>query len=306
MRLEPPFARAPAREDGRRWGFDRPAIFVLSATLGACAPATPPRPATPSQASKAGESVGSECPVARAVAWRGRFDAPDWLTKWDAEAKFIFGQGNVEIVSDPRFGSALRVHYPAGSSSSSFAKEGHPLGGAEFKARLPGGAESQSIFISYWVKFAPGFPWVLGGKLPGVCGGTCPTGGARVSGHDGWSVRTMWRGNGAGELYAYILPPEAYGTQLGLGAWTFSAGTWHRIAEELILNTDGRPDGISRVWYDADPSQKPTFEANGLTFRTDATPASTLLFSTFFGGHEAAWATPIDTYIDFAQFVVCR
>jgi len=252
------------------------------------------------------DGLQHECPSSRAVVWRGGFDAPGWLSVWDADSKFVFGEGNVEVVADSRFGKVLRVHYPAGSSSSTFAREGHPLGGAEFKARLPGGSESQSIFVSYWLRFAPGFPWVRGGKLPGVCGGACPTGGALVTGYDGWSVRIMWRRGGAGEQYAYILPPQAYGTQLGLGSWTFTPGAWHRIAEELILNVDGRPNGGSRVWYDTDPSAAPTFEATGLTFRRDATPASTLLFSTFFGGHDASWATPIDTYVDFAAFVVCR
>jgi hypothetical protein len=31
-----------------------------------------------------------------------------------------------------------------------------------------------------------------------------------------------------------------------------------------------------------------------------------VFFSTFFGGHEASWATPVDTFIDFADFVVCE
>jgi hypothetical protein len=179
------------------------------------------------------------------------------------------------------------------------------VGGLEFKARLPGGP-AQSIFFSYGLRFAPNFAWVKGGKLPGLCGGTCPSGGAVVSGHGGWSMRVMWRAGGDGEQYAYILPAQAYGTELGLGTWRFTTGDWHRLAQELILNTPGAADGIARVWYDVDPSAEPTFERKDLTFRLDETPADTLFFSTFFGGHDAEWATPVDTYVDFADFVVCR
>ncbi len=71
------------------------------------------------------------------------------------------------------------------------------------------------------------------------------------------------------------------------------------------MNTGGAPNGASRVWFDADPALGPTFEAKGLTYRLDETPADTLFFSTFFGGHDAAWATPVDTFVDFADFVVC-
>ena len=31
-----------------------------------------------------------------------------------------------------------------------------------------------------------------------------------------------------------------------------------------------------------------------------------VVFSTFFGGHAGTWATPADTFADFADFVACR
>ncbi len=111
---------------------------------------------------------------------------------------------------------------------------------------------------------------------------------------------------GAGELYGYVLPAHAYGTELGLGAWSFTTGEWHHVVEETVLNTNGAPNGAVRVWYDTDPIRSPTFETTNLTYRTDATPVSRIFFSTFFGGHDASWATPTDTSIEFAEFVVCR
>jgi hypothetical protein len=229
-----------------------------------------------------------------------------WLEEWDPAAKILYGAGNASLVNDAPFESVLRVAYPAGSSSNGYARDGHPVGGLEFKARLAAGSDAQSIYLSYWLRFAPNFRWIKGGKLPGVCGGSCPSGGATVTGEGGWSMRFMWRPGGAGEEYAYILPAQTYGTELGLGQWTFSIGAWHRIGLEVILNAGEAANGVSRVWFDADPSAQPTFEANDLVYRRDDTPADTLFFSTFFGGHDATWSTPVDTFVDFADFVVCR
>jgi hypothetical protein len=296
----------------KRFGIPRAATVptiagLLATALAGCRPGwgTPSAP-LPSNPPDRVRATSAECPPNRAVIWRSRFEEPNWLATWDPRARFSFGEKNVEVTTDARFGAVLRVHYPAGSSSSSYAHQGHPVGGAEFKATLPGASDASSIFVSYWLKFDATFRWVRGGKLPGVCGGDCPSGGAFVSGEGGWSVRSMWRAGGAGELYAYMLPARAYGTEIGLGRWAFTTGGWHRIAEELILNAAGQADGVSRVWYDADPSAPPTFEARGLTFRRDATGATTLFFSTFFGGHDGSWATPVDTFVDFADFVACR
>lgn len=285
------------------------AAWALAAVLSGChANPTPARNAGAAPvASRAARMGDAECPVGRRVVWRGRFDEPRWLAAWDPRARFDYGDANADVVMDVGVGrKVLRVHYPAGSSSRSYAREGHPLGGLEFKARLPGTDNANSLFLSYWLKFDPSFRWVRGGKLPGLCGGRCPSGGAVVTGEGGWSVRSMWRPGGAGEAYAYILPSQAYGTELGLGAWTFTTGSWHRIGYELTLNTGDKNDGVLRVWYDAEPTSKPTFEATGLSFRRDATGATTLFFSTFYGGHDASWATPVDTFVDFAEFTVCR
>ena len=169
----------------------------------------------------------NDCPSNRKVIWRGDLASAhslrEWLQGWDPNAKVESGEQNAEIVDDPRFGRALRVHYPAGSSSASYAREGHPTGGIEFHGQLPGSAH-EGLFLSYWLRFDPQFPWVRGGKLPGLCGGTCPSGGADVTGIGGWSMRYMWRTGGAGEQYAYVLPARAYGTELDLSSWSFRTG----------------------------------------------------------------------------------
>lgn len=43
------------------------------------------------------------------------------------------------------------------------------------------------------MRFGPGFDWVRGGKLPGLCAGQCPTGCDKsISPNEGFSARIMW------------------------------------------------------------------------------------------------------------------
>jgi hypothetical protein len=222
----------------------------------------------------------------------------NWLAAWDPRARVIFGATNIERVSDAKFGTALRVHFPAGSIDPGTGL----VGGAEFKPRF---APVDAICLSYWLRFDPKFDFVKGGKLPGLCGGDCPSGGKQTNGQTGWSMRYMWRERGAGQEYAYILPPLDFGTELGTGRWNFSPGGWHHIEEWIQLNTPGQSNGVARVWFDraGDPNDAPIFEVKNLEYRTVATlKIDQIFFSTFFGGHDASWATPIDTYVDFAGF----
>ncbi len=226
----------------------------------------------------------------------GDFADASWLSSWDPNARIMFGENNVERIADAQFGSVLRVHYPAGSVNPGTT----PVGGTQFKSRF---AATESICLSYWLRFDPKFDFVKGGKLPGLCGGDCPSGGEQTNGQTGWSTRYMWRRDGAGEVYAYILPAEAFGTELGEGKWTFVPGAWHHLEQMVTLNAPGQTNGSVRVWYDRKETDSPDFEARDLVYRTVSTlKIDQIFFSTFFGGSDPTWATPVATYVDFAHF----
>ena len=72
-------------------------------------------------------------------------------------------EGRVTIVEEDSE-SFMRVSYPTGGV-------GTALGGAQFKVPLPG--SYKELFVSYRIRFAAGFDFVKGGKLPGLCGGDC-------------------------------------------------------------------------------------------------------------------------------------
>ncbi len=206
---------------------------------------------------------------------------------WGTEENVALLDAGATGIGEP----GLRVRYPAGSSNPS----DDPRGGAGFYAETLGGAERACL--SYRLRFEPGFDFVRGGKLPGLYGGDAPSGGEEVDGENGFSMRLMWREQGQGELYPYVVGLE--GTSVGRGAWTFPTGQWVSVEQELVLNDPGEANGVARLWIDG----RPVLEQREIVYRT--TPEVTidgLMFSTFFGGSGEGWRTPRDQHVDFADF----
>ncbi|QEA40487.1 hypothetical protein FGL86_16330 [Pistricoccus aurantiacus] len=215
------------------------------------------------------------------------------------------GQGNIEIMDTLDTGLAqpgLRVHYPAKSSSPSDSKQNDdvPRGGAGFYTKPHELAGAERACLRYQVFFPEGFDFVKGGKLPGLYGGEAPSGGTPATGENGFTLRFMWRKNGQGELYEYVVnQPGDYGASSGRGRWTFDTGRWVTLEQEIVLNTPGKEDGLARVWVDG----QPVLEQQGIVYRTsEDVTIDGIMFSTFFGGTGKGWRTPRDQAVDFADF----
>jgi hypothetical protein len=203
------------------------------------------------------------------------------------------GDGRVELVAESGDQRALRVHYPEGAV-------GPVAGGAQWLCAL--GASYEALTLSYELRFGDGFDFVLGGKLPGLAGGSANTGGDRPNGSDGFSARMMWRPGG--KVVQYLYHPD----QLGVwgddlpwdrgGARSFRPGTWHAVRHEIVLNTPGRHDGVLRGFFDGELA----LERRDLRFRDVATLAlDHFYFSTFFGGNTPEWGPTRDEHVDFAK-----
>ncbi len=223
-------------------------------------------------------------------------DVADWNDPpWNSGVD----EGRVEIVegADAFAGRSLRIHYPEGGV-------GPGEGGAQWKAAL--GDDYDELYLAYRVRFAPGFDFVLGGKLPGLVGGSAPTGCSNDT--DGFSARSMWRVDGLGVQYMYF--PEKMNScgddfdyALGGQPAHFEPGVWHTLEHHLVMNTPGQPDGRLQAWLDGQlvlDVPDFLFRAGGGDFAID-----TLYFSTFFGGSGNEWAPTTDETIDFDDFVVC-
>ncbi len=223
-------------------------------------------------------------------------DLDDWNTPpWDNGVD----EGRVEIIDGPEAfsGRSLRVHYPEGGVGPS-------EGGAQWRLELDDSYDE--LYLAYRVRFADGFDFVLGGKLPGLVGGSAPTGCSNDQ--DGFSARSMWRPEGAGVQYMYF--PEKqnncgddYDYMLGDAIASFEPGVWHTLEHHVVMNTPGEHDGLLQAWLDGEL----VLDAPGFLFRlADGTYSiDAMYFSTFFGGSSNDWAPTKDERVDFDDFVIC-
>lgn len=207
-------------------------------------------------------------------------------------------------------GRSIRVSYPAGCLGPG-GTGGAPACGAQWKSRFPGARDT--LMARYRIFFPHGFEWTKGGKLPGLCGSKCNTGGNPPTGSDGWSARIMWRASAQLTMYLYH-PGQSgtYGTDL---VWKDSTGKalavptgrWHELVTRICLNTpgkDGAPglsDGRVQAWFDGHPA----IDTSGLRFRDrDTMHIDQFYFSTFFGGSTSDFSPAHDNRIFFDDFLV--
>ena len=234
--------------------------------------------------------------------WTSRLTG-NWQKKWQVRSQGQWGKQNIKVMADPsrRFDRLFRVHYPRGSASPTVTREEQsPQGGSQFYAKL-NIQPQDSLHLSYYVRFSENFNFVKGGKLPGLFGGAGNTGGRIPTGADGFSTRFMWRRQGDGEVYAYLPTSRDHGTSIGRGNWRFRPGNWYHLEQSVNLNQPGQADGQVQVWVNG----QRVLNRQNLEFRTtESLQIEGILFSTFFGGDDPSWATPVDTYADFADFQV--
>lgn len=141
----------------------------------------------------------------------------------------------------------------------------------------------------------------------------------------------MWRAEGKGELYTYLPPGlkgnanvckgtcnPTYGQSIGTGNFHFKPGEWTVISQRLRLNDVGKANGEIEVFAGGES----VISLSGVTLRqSGAGRIRGIQMQSFFGGdsfiigcrrvlillsvgHTAAWASPKDQYVYFADFSV--
>ena len=216
---------------------------------------------------------------------------PSWTNGLD--------EGRAEIVEDREIEANrfLRIHYPEGGV-------GPQESGAQWKTQL--GGVHDELYLSYRLRFGAGFNFVQGGKLPGLMGGSAPTG-CRED-ENGFSARGMWRTEGTSYQYVYW-PGKAercgdnYIYEVDSEPFIFEPGIWYRIEHHLKMNTPGLADGLLEASVDGEVVlyvDDFLFRGSGHSYGIDG-----LYFSTFFGGSSSAWAPTGDEEIEFDEFLVC-
>ncbi|CAG2244467.1 unnamed protein product [Mytilus edulis] len=244
---------------------------------------------------------------------------------------------SLKLAKDPDHhssGYVLQVFYQQGTRTS-YDSHGHSCPdsgkapcnrGAQFYVMPPSLYHKGRTFaaLEYEVFFKSGFDFVIGGKLPGLWGGSresCK--GCSGEAHDCFSTRLMWRADGHYEVYAYIpynqdggfqhwcdryehdhkkviCPASKCGVEIGKTStdkFKFIPGQWYRIRQEVNL---GHPNQHGRVtlWV----NDLMVVNMNLVLRRSSSIHIDGMFFSTFYGGSSIDYSKHGDTYAYFKNF----
>lgn len=189
-------------------------------------------------------------------------------------------------------GKCLRVSYrPSGNGSPRIQAE---------RAVPP----AREYTLNYDLFLEPGFEFVKGGKLPGLSPVDHVTG-CDTSVPEGWSLRAMWRREGAVQTYFYQqLRSESCGEGPTSATFRLQAGRWHAFSVHLRVNsTADASDGLAEVFVDG----VPVSSQGGLRLRgadTQASLVNNFFFSSFYGGSDSSWSPSTTTHARFDNFAV--
>ncbi len=214
----------------------------------------------------------------------GSVSAAGLASMFGTQVGWLGGAGSLEVRD-----GALRVSYaPESDGSTSVA---FPV---SFRS-------ASDVTMSYRLLLEPGWEFVKGGKLPGLAGGSAPTGGAGGNGSDGFSARLMWRTNGSLVVYAYHPDrPSQWGEDFVTTA-TLPVGEWVTLTERVTMNTPGQSDGAVQVWVNGNM----VLNQGGIRWRTDESfGIDLLLFSTFYGGGDSSWSPSGARFAQFDDFTI--
>lgn len=257
----------------------------------------------------AGDSTITEPLLAnqKGMLYFGGFEGAPWYQTMHAD---VTAGNHMAIVPGAGvFGSkALRTTYLQGS----YGSYASPSGTSSTIFKVPFGSTGANIgahddlYFRFMVRFQPGFQFDKSGKLPGLAGGTDNAGGHPPDGYDGWSGRLDWVGNGGIISYLYVPGIQKYGLELtwhpnGQTTQLLKPGQWACLEMRYRMNTPGLNDGIAQGWLNGAVA----IDYHNINFRSTTNLAiDNILFTTFFGGATADYASPQTQYADFDSFAV--
>jgi len=209
-------------------------------------------------------------------------------------------------------GACLAVKYPPNLHGTSNT-------GAQWKMDFDDAYEE--VIATYYVKFKNGTDFVKGGKLPGLAGGTAPTGNAPANGTNGWAARMMWLTpftgtpgsprQTAANLIAYAKyhqsgyrndgrdEDEIFFTDSG-DLVEIEDNRWYKIKQRIKMNNPSSSNGKLQIWLD----NKRVVNRHNIRYRTNSNLGiDVFYFSTFYGGNYS-WRTSRWTTAYFDDFKI--
>jgi hypothetical protein len=257
---------------------------------------------------------------------------------WQTTAKpWIFGESFNSTVpfTDAQFpgGKCWRVTNPAGADGASAGSQifmgttspgtGTGSGAGNRNPNWGVGAYDE-LYLRYLVYFEPGYPFVnsgsnppggveLAGKMPGLAGGSIPSGCITINSAEGWSGRMQWDtsrpGNIAGKarvttyLYASTTPGYTTTPCGRFRAWDAGAdltpGQLHCLEMRYVMNTSGQANGIFEGWFDGVKRASHT----GIVYRSGNLKIDCVYLSVTVGGSRGLSTTG---HVRYGAFIVSR
>jgi hypothetical protein len=198
------------------------------------------------------------------------------------------------VPSDPNAGwttiaqGTRRATFPQGQT-------GPGTTGAAFTTSIPA---ARIYRLKYEVMPEGNFDFRAGGKLPGLGGGSTPSGGSQAT--DGYSARLMWNHGGRLSFYFYRVTGGVGGIDTGgYGThWMWAAdaklvpGQWNTIELAIDMNTGLTIGSLNGV-------EKGRQTLNYLWNTTDK-----IVFSAFFGGQGASYEPSKNEAMSFRNMAV--
>ncbi len=207
-----------------------------------------------------------------------------------------------EIVSDPATSLSgskyMRWHFPAGGV-------GPEESGGQWLTYMAGGHDE--LYLSYNLRFKPGFEWVLSGKLPGLRGGEPWPGTGPPPWDAGFVALLAWTRDGKIMCYYYHHDQtHEYGDAVTWN-YTFEPGKWYNITLRVVMNTlnenGGNNDGILEGFVNGTMVAQRT----GLKLRNiSAIHVDRIFMSSSYGGYGDEYAPSSNQYLDVDDFVAFK
>ncbi|MBN1187090.1 MAG: hypothetical protein JXB49_32730, partial [Bacteroidales bacterium] len=228
----------------------------------------------------------------------GRYDHDDYVSDWNLHSSSeLHDKEIIDIIvdSDPIRNKVMRGYYAVGTAGP----DQHG-----FLWYSPIAKPCNELYFSYDIKFKPGFQWVLGGKIPGITGGTVSSDHLPTK-ESGFSVRHMWKEDGALVFYVYHQDQTInYGSTWYYKDINLESGVWYNLTLRVVLNTfsNGTPksNGILEGFIDG----KLIFQKTDLNYRAlESISIDNMYISSFFGGSVEDWAATRDEWIDTDNYV---
>jgi hypothetical protein len=169
-----------------------------------------------------------------------------------------------------------------------------------FVYNIPNLENENIIILEYNITIPEGFDFIQWGKLPGLCGGNCPTWWSNTD--NGFSARMMWREWGNLEVYWYFSDKnDKYWKSLG--RWMDKLIPWntYKITQEIKLNEPGESDWLMKIFI----NDEIIYFNDHISYRWDfSIQTNSFMFSTFFWWGTPDWATKKNTEIVFSDIKI--